>query len=367
MSKILVIFFYNSVSQNQREDKYLLDKGKFNAGLTAKYRILSNLVLDATINTDYAQIETDAQQIDVNTTFALYYPEKRPFFMEGKTLFETPINTIYTRSINDPLYAIKLTGKIGRYNIGFISAYDEHSPYTIPFEEASFSIPSDKKSFSNIFRMERDLFEESYIGLLFAHRELENSFNRISGIDTRIRFLTHYTLDYQIVYSWTKECEDTVLSRDFNSINFGKFTGKFDGEEFRGFAQELNFNAFFRNFIGNIWFGDYSPYFRSDLGFIEKNNFREIEIKGGPRGFPNKFGITEISLWLWYASNWNYDNILKERINAVSLNLSGIGQTTIVAKYSRIEKKYKNRYFPVGLQYINLYISFKIFLFKFLF
>jgi hypothetical protein len=266
--------------------------------------------------------------------------------MEGKTLFETPINAIYTKSINDPLYAVKLTGRFNKYDIGFISAYDEHSPYTIPFEEASFSIPSDKKSFSNIFRIKRDLFEESHIGLLFATRDVEKSFNRIAGIDTRLRFLTHYTLNYQYVYSCTKEPSDTLLSESFNSINFDKYTGGFDGEKLYGYAQELNFNAYFRNFIGNIWFGDYSPCFRSDLGFIKRNNFREIEIRGGPRGFPNKYGLTEISLWLWHTSNWNYDNILKERSNAISLYLSGVGQTTIITKYSRIKKRYSDKYFP---------------------
>lgn len=135
--------------------------------------------------------------------------------MGGKTLFETPINIIYTRSINDPLYAFEITGRFNKYDIGFISAYDRYSPYTVPFEEASFSIPSDKKSFSNIFRIKRGVFEESHTGLLFAHREVGESFNRILGVDTRLRFLEHYTLTYQYVYSYTKEPFDTLLSNSF--------------------------------------------------------------------------------------------------------------------------------------------------------
>lgn len=348
-----ILLFRNSDSNPAN---FLLPQYKL--GLTGKYKHSPQLTFDFAINPDYAQIETDMPQIDVNTTFALFYPEKRPIFMEGLSLFQTPIKVIYTRNMNAPLYALKLTGRFKRYDIGLISTYDKHSVYVIPFEEASFSLFSNKKSFSNIFRIKKDLFEESYIGLLLAHREIENSFNRIGGVDTRLRFLNHYILDYQFVYSYTKEPFDSILSINFNNLNFKKFTGRFDGEKFRGFAQETNFNLYFRNFIGNIWFRDYSPTFRSDLGFIERNNFKEIEIKGGPRCFPNKYGLSEITLWLWFSQMYNYENILREKQKTASLYMSFIGQTTVITKFSNIYKKYGEKRFPDLWDYnISIYTS----------
>jgi len=320
---------------------------KLASGVNLKCKIKNCFSLDLTFNPDYAQIETDEPKIDINTTFALFYPEKRPFFMEGKTLLETPIKAIYTRAINDPLFAGKITGRLKDFDFMFLSAYDEHTPWVLPFEEKSEYIASDKKSFSNILRIKKSIFEESYIGILTSSRDFKDlkGFNRIFGFDTRLRFKTHYTLDYQGIYSWTREIDDTLLSEEFN------------GEYLKGFAQEFNFNAFFRNFIGNLWLGDYSPYFRSDLGFIRRNNFREIEIRGGPRGFPNKYGLTEISLWLWYSSRWNYDNILKEKNNALSLYLSLIGQTTVVTKYSRIYRKYGKEFPDLWDYNISSYTS----------
>ncbi len=211
-------------------------------GFTSNYKFPANLYFLFTLNPDYAQIETDEPKIDVNTTFALFYPEKRPFFMEGKTLIETPIKAIYTRAINDPLFASKITGRLKDFDFLFLSAYDEHTPWVLPFEEKSEYIASDKKSFSNILRIKKSIFEESYIGILTSSRDFKDlkGFNRIFGFDTRLRFKTHYTIDYQGIYSWTREIDDTLLSEEFN------------GEYLKGFAQEFDFNAFFRNFTGNL-------------------------------------------------------------------------------------------------------------------
>ena len=96
--------------------------------LNLKYGITSELTLDATINPDFSQIESDVAQIDVNSTFALFFPERRPFFQEGADLFNTEIQTVYTRSINDPIVANKLTGRFGSTNVAYIGARDNTSP-----------------------------------------------------------------------------------------------------------------------------------------------------------------------------------------------------------------------------------------------
>jgi len=92
--------------------------------LNARYRLSPDLTTEAAINPDFSQIESDAAQVDVNTTFALYYPERRPFFQEGSDLYNTYIDAIYTRSINDPDFAVKLTGRTNRSSFFYLAARD---------------------------------------------------------------------------------------------------------------------------------------------------------------------------------------------------------------------------------------------------
>ncbi len=162
------------------------------AGLNFKYGITSDLTADVAVNPDFSQIEADMPQNDVNQRYALYYSEKRPFFLEGKDFFDTPFELVYTRTIVNPLWGTKLTGKIGKTTIGFLSAYDEN-PTFIDFPGANFEYEiEDAKSRAlvNVFRVKRDLFEESYIGFILTDKELGNSwnsltrnYNRVAGFD----------------------------------------------------------------------------------------------------------------------------------------------------------------------------------------
>lgn len=312
-----IIPYLISSQSGIRETEYKNDRGKFNLGLSGKTRILENLVLDYAINPDFAQIETDAPQIDVNTTYALYYPEKRPLFMEGSQSLGMPINVIYTRMINNPLYALKLTGKISYFDLYLLSSYDENTPYILPFEDASFDFPTDKKSFVNILRLKSDfLNKESHIGFIIGIREVkkdefDNGFGRNFGFDTKLKFLEHYIFGYQGVYSITKEPNDSNLFNFPDSYKFRNYTWKFDGEEFSGFAQKVNFRTFFRNFIASLYYDDFSPTFRSDLGYIMKNNFKNFGVWLLPRIYPNKYGFNEINVEFQYEKELNYDKVSK--------------------------------------------------------
>src|SRR5260370_38420643 len=94
------------------------------AGLDSKIVIQDSLVLDTTINPDFGQIESDDPQVTVNQRFEVFFPEKRPFFQENSNYFQTPINLVFTRRIIDPLYGVRLTGKVGSWPIGSLLAND---------------------------------------------------------------------------------------------------------------------------------------------------------------------------------------------------------------------------------------------------
>ncbi|MFL6290939.1 MAG: DUF5916 domain-containing protein, partial [Thermoanaerobaculia bacterium] len=101
-------------------------------GITGKWGITPNLTLNAAINPDFSQVEADAAQLDVNTTFALFFPEKRPFFLEGADFFRTPFEAVFTRNVSDPEWGLKLTGKEGKNAVGVFVAQDDRTDFLIP-------------------------------------------------------------------------------------------------------------------------------------------------------------------------------------------------------------------------------------------
>jgi hypothetical protein len=138
------------------------------AGLNVKYGVTSNLISDFAVNPDFSQIESDAAQIEVNQRFPLFYSERRPFFLEGQEIFNipAPVNLIHTRTIVDPAYGGKLTGKAGRTSLGVLAANDE-APGRVAFGETGF----DQSAAVFLGRVRYDFYPESYIGGVLTDRE----------------------------------------------------------------------------------------------------------------------------------------------------------------------------------------------------
>ncbi len=173
-------------------------------GLTARWGVTPNLNLSATINPDFSQIETDAAQLDINTQFSLFYPEKRPFFLEGFDYFQTPLNAIYTRTLANPIWGVKVAGKIGPSAIGFFSVRDEVTNLLFPATEGSSSTQWDAQSTGTVFRYRHDIGASSTIGALITDREGDGYFNRLYGADLDLRFTPKDTLLLQVLESKTK-------------------------------------------------------------------------------------------------------------------------------------------------------------------
>ncbi len=138
-------------------------------GANVTYGLTSNLTLDATYNPDFSQVEADAGQIAVNERFALFFPETRPFFLEGTEIFSLPEQLVYTRSIVDPVFGAKLTGKIGSLNVGYLGAVDEVGDE-----------PSD--AVVNLVRARQDLGASSTAGLVYTDRtRAGDDYNRVGA------------------------------------------------------------------------------------------------------------------------------------------------------------------------------------------
>ena len=165
---------------------------KGDLGLSAKYGITSTITLDATINPDFSQVESDAFQVQVNQRFPIFFSEKRPFFMEGMGLFTLAgatgdgnmITSVHTRRIVNPRFGAKLTGNLGKATFGLLNASDE-SPTDL--SGRAVGLPGQEKVFT-IGRVMYGLGESDYIGAILTDTEFNGRHNRVAGGDISLRF-----------------------------------------------------------------------------------------------------------------------------------------------------------------------------------
>lgn len=160
------------------------------AGVNLRLGLSSSLSLDATYNPDFSQVESDASLVTVNERFALFFPEKRPFFLEGIELFATPNQLVYTRQVVNPLVGGKVTTKFGRHNVATLVALDEQ-----PGADALFTVT----------RVRRDIGANSTGGLTVTTRDRDGAFNRLAAGDVRVVFGKLYYVAGQLGGSWTRD------------------------------------------------------------------------------------------------------------------------------------------------------------------
>ncbi|MDB4874887.1 MAG: hypothetical protein JWM41_1333 [Gemmatimonadetes bacterium] len=163
-------------------------------GGNARWGVTNNLTLNGTVHPDFAEVESDAGQFVIDPRQALFFPEKRPFFLDGLEQFTVPHNLIYTRRIAKPEEAIKLTGKMAGTNIGFLSANDD----------PSLAANGRYSTVYNIVRAQRDVGGRSRIGMAYTDRVVGADYNRVADIDGRILFGDVYSGSFQYAQSYDK-------------------------------------------------------------------------------------------------------------------------------------------------------------------
>ena len=234
-----------------------LERGDFEteAGLGVRWGITPDLTLDVTFNPDFSQVEADVAQLEENTTFALFYPETRPFFLEGADYYSSPLQAVFTRTVADPDAGAKFTGRTGKNTIGVFATNDAVTNLLIPGPFGSQSTSLDQENDGFVGRYARGFGKTSQIGALVTSREGDGYSNEVAGFDGRYFMNDQSTLRFQYLDSRT-EYPAAVTSQ------FGQ------AEDLEGDAWRVEYRYGSRNWFAQVWHQDLDPGFRADSGFI---------------------------------------------------------------------------------------------------
>ena len=264
------------------------------AGLDSKIVLKDSLVFDATLNPDFAQVESDEPQVTVNQRFEVFFPEKRPFFLENAGYFATPINLVFTRRIADPDYGLRLTGKQGPWSIGAFFADDKS-----PGKSVAPADPlSGAKAYFGVLRVNHDIGKQSTIGFIYTDRELATvsdtacsdnrcivGSNRVGGIDAKITFSP----------TWYATAQALVSSTDFNN-GFHK-----GGPDFWEYVEHST-----RKVEYNVLYQDTSEGFQTETGFFRRPDVRRFSQFALYRFRPEGKHLVWHGPGLFTINNWDH-------------------------------------------------------------
>jgi len=264
---------------------------KADLGASLRWGITPNISFNAAINPDFSQVEADVAQLAANERFALFFPEKRPFFLEGLDLFATPIAALFTRNVADPDWGLKLTGKEERNAFGVFMAQDPAEPHLLllPSNQQTGSTFLDEAINSSALRYRRDFGASSAFGFLYTGREGSRYHNRVAGADGAFHVSDAATLKVQALASRTIYPDDLALAND-------QPRGSFSGHAF--FA-DLNHQT--RDWTLRTTYEERSAGFRADSGFVSRVDFRDLkasvqrQLYGEPGAF---FNTTYLSIFV---------------------------------------------------------------------
>ncbi len=257
-------------------------------GLNVTYGLTSNLTANFTANPDFSQIESDRQQIVVNQRYPVFFPELRPFFLEGQEIFNVPgpVTFTHTRTIVDPRVGAKLTGKVGKTTLGILYS-DDAAPGHV-------DDPSDPAygQYAHVFigRVRYDLYPQSSIGILATDREFMNSYSRLGGFDSRFQIGTNYR------FNATFMATDRVGT---------------DGVHTSGPLVDVGFRKDGRSLSYSISHFEIHPDFATDVGFIRRTDIRQTNFDTSYRWWPDGT-ITSWGPHLSYTRIYDFANVLQD-------------------------------------------------------
>ncbi len=294
-------------------------------GMDVKFVFRDHFTVDMTANPDFSQVESEDPQITVDQRYAVYFPEKRPFFLENEDFFRTPMDLFFTRSIGDPSAGVRLTGKDGPYSVGMMTSDDRSPGLAVP-DNTEFS---GVRSYFTIARVSRDIFRQSSVGALYTDWECPTSgeYNRIGGADTHLKFNPNWTLDGQAVTSSSDlnlDCEANLYP--FSSGNRG------NNNHYAGPAERVEVRRDGLHFSYDGTYSDISPGFVSVPGFINRVDIRETTQEVDYRFRPKHGWIVDWGPSLITRYDFDHTGLRLDTDYTPYFAIQGRGQTLIILR-----------------------------------
>ena len=300
-------------------------------GVNVRYGLTSNTVFNATLNPDFSQVEADVAQISYEPRRALFFPEKRPFFLDGIEFFSSPTRLIHTRKILNPIASTKITGKNGANSIGIISTADNTGP----------SLSKMDAAIVNALRYKRDFSDQNHAGIVYTDKSHNNFLNRVFALDGKIILKNKYSFQGQGGFSVTNNSGDSGIFAPMWNVSANASTREWS-----------------HSFSSTAFHSEFNP----ELGFISIGDYVSIAA-GTRRTFYGSKGKTVEKFTIGYRHtlNWNYDPFIKgdrpldwRSYPTFSFNFKGgWGLNTFIwyESFGFSEKSYQNHFYKDGEEY----------------
>jgi hypothetical protein len=334
-------------------DSTLLDPGRFqngplqfDVGVTAKYSLTPTVTLDLAVNPDFAQVEADQTVVTANQRFPIFFEEKRPFFLEGIDIFQTPIQAVHTRAIVDPDVAVKLSGKRGKNTFGILLASDNAPGNFSPEDrQDTVNLPAiarfiDKNAYIGILRLKRDVGKQSYIGLLVTSYNFIEKHNQLGGIDGRFQISKQKSFRFQVLGTTSRRCfsepaldahrpgpsDGCFAGFDHDPVT-GKPTGPAETNDYyrtgNGLAYRWQYNRDGRHFYYGANGNGQTQDYRADVGFTRRLN---TNFASGYMGYQSE-QKPKAKLIVWnfndnVGTNFNWQLLSQNFYHQSSMNLN---------------------------------------------
>lgn len=286
-------------------------------GLDAKAVIHDSLTLDVALNPDFSQVESDDPQVTVNQRFEVQFPEKRPFFLENNGYFVTPENLFFSRRIIDPEYGARLTGKIGRWNIGLLGIDDREPGIALAATDPNLG----EHAVISVARIQREFSKQSNVGVMFTDREFAGSSNRVAAIDTRLKLDDNWTFSGQAITSQTHALHGTHSGGD---------------------AFNADLHAQNREWQYDLKYIDRSEGFHTDLGFIPRVNIRQAQQYLERKFHPKSKVLLSWGPQLYMVGDFDHRNVQQDWTVRPQVNVEMARTTFLGAYHSESFERFNN-------------------------
>lgn len=302
-------------------------------GLDAKIVARDAVTFDFTLNPDFSQVESDQPQVTTNQRFEVFFPERRPFFIENAGYFQTPFTLFFSRRVRDPQFGTRATGKIGGWAVGALVTDDRAAGQTLDPVDPQFG----DRAFNAVGRARREFGNQSSVGALVTAREFGPSSNRVGAVDARLRLKSQWFFDGQAALSDTVTASGAALRDTAWSASLSRDT------------RALNYSLFYQ---------DVGPEFRTQLGFVPRVDMRQLNQFVAYRWRPTKGPVRAFGPNSFMLATWNHDGALEDWLVRFPFEVLFRGQTSLFARRAEGMTRFLGTEFREHENFVSFFSSY---------